>query len=94
MNSPSSFPNAFPAAGGLIGKEPYLSADERRRRDERASVAKFVGGAFVVCDHKAAVSRREEKLRGQMQDAGPYRENPQFREAHREKWIGGAFRGF
>lgn len=94
-NQRGLFPNAFPAAGGLIGDEPYVSAQERQRREQRQSVAKFVSGPFVVCDHTAAVSRREEKLRGQVQDAGPYIENPQFRDVHRGKWVTDkAWRGF
>lgn len=40
---------------------PYVSDTERRQKEQLKSKKDWLGGYFVVCDHKALVARREWK---------------------------------
>jgi hypothetical protein len=69
---------------------PYFTPWEKYIESEIESRKKWVGGTFIVTDHKAVVSRRERATGTSCVAAGGPYKNPSatFREENRSKFIG------
>lgn len=70
--------------------DPYISEAEKRQLDENASRKRWVGKAFIVTDHKAAVAQRERaSAAGCVTASGPYIGSPlAFRDDDKSKYVG------
>lgn len=70
--------------------DPYFTPWEKHIKGEIESRKKWVGGTFVVTDHKATVARREREMAGSscVAAGGPYKNpNDAFREEDKSKFV-------